>query len=367
MDNNLLHSSQHGFRKKRSTQTALIKVTVDERLSNIDNGEVTASIFLDLAKAFDTVKHSILVRKLQALGVTGLDLDWFISYLDNRQQQVFFNGLLSSTEHILSGVPQGSALGPLLFLVYINDLPCCISHSTVNMFADDTALYYSCNNTDEILRRLNDDLKSISRWIKLNGLALNPKKYEYMVIGSPKRINYVKFGAFMLNGVAIKRVETLKYLGIVLDSNMSWSSHIDYLCNKVSSRIGILKRIMPWLALPSAQTVYKSTIQPLFDYCGVVWDTCSETSSLRLQRLQNRAGRVILLTDNCNPSASVRAKLNWSTLQQRRKYNKAILTYKFLNNQLEGLDTNYVRHSEVHSYNTRNKDKFFYLNQELNT
>ena len=169
MDNNLLHSSQHGFRKKRSTQTALIKV-VDEWSSNINNGQVTAALFLDLAKAFDTVKHSILVRKLQALGVTGLDLDWFISYLDNRQQQVFFNGLLSSTEHILSGVSQGSALGPLLFFVYINDLPCCISHSTVNMFADDTALYYSCNNTDEILRRLNDDLESISRLIKLNGV-----------------------------------------------------------------------------------------------------------------------------------------------------------------------------------------------------
>ena len=99
------------------------------------------------------------------------------------------------------------------------------------MFADNTALYYSCNNTDEILRRLNDDLESISRWIKLNGLALNPKKCEYMVIGSPKRLNHVKFGTLMLNGVAIKRVETLKYLGIVLDSNMSWSSHIEYLCN----------------------------------------------------------------------------------------------------------------------------------------
>lgn len=174
------------------------------------------------------------------------------------------------------------------------------------------------------LRRLNDDLESICRWIKLNGLALNPKKCEYMVIGPPQRLNYVQFGILMQNEVAIKRVETFKYLGIVPDSNFSWSSHIDYLCNKVSSRIGILEPIMPCLTLPSAQTVYKSTIQPLFDYCGVVWDTCSDTSSLRLQRLQNRAGRVILLTDNCNPSASVRVKLNWSTLQQRRKYNKAI-------------------------------------------
>ena len=112
------------------------------------------------------IMHSILVRKLQALGVTGLDLDWIISYFDDREQQVFFNGLLSSTEHILSGVPHGTALGPILFLFYINDLHSCISHSTVNMFADDTALYYSYNNTDEMLWRLNDDLESgISRWI----------------------------------------------------------------------------------------------------------------------------------------------------------------------------------------------------------
>ena len=235
------------------------------------------------------------------------------------------------------------------------------------MFADDTALYYSSNNTDEILRRRNDDLESISRWIKLNGLVLNPKKCEFMVIGSPQRLNHVQFGTLMLNGVTIKRVETFKYLGIVLNSNISWSSHIAYLYDKVSSRISILKRIMPCLTLPSAQTVYKSAIQPLFDYCGVVWDTCSETSSLRLQRLQNHAGRVILLTDNCNLSPSVRAKLNWSTLQQQRKHNKAILTYKCLNNQLEGLDTNYLRHSEIHSHNTETKISLFYLNQKLNT
>ena len=115
---------------------------------------------------------------------------------------------------------------------------------------------------------------------------------------------------------------------------------------------------MPFLTLPSAQSVYKTTIQPLFDYCGVVWGTGSESSLLRLQRLQNRAGRVILSVDNYTPSALVRGKLNWSTLQQRRNYDKAILTYKCLNNQLERLDTNYLRHSEIHNYNTRQKDNF---------
>ena len=139
-----------------------------------------------------------------------------------------------------------------------------------------------------------------------------------MVVGSPQRLRHITCAStLMLNGIPIKRVEAFKYLGVVIDSNVSWSSHIDYLCKKVSSRIGILKRIMPCLTLPSAQTVYKTTIQSLFDYCGVVWGSCSESSLLRLQRLQNRAGRVILSVDNYTPSALVRGKLNWSTLQQR--------------------------------------------------
>ena len=140
-----------------------------------------------------------------------------------------------------------------------------------------------------------------------------------MVVGSLQRLRHITFTTpLMLNGIPIKRVEAFKYLGVVIDSNISWSSHTDYLCKKVSARIGILKRIMPCLTLPSAQTVYKTIIQPLFDYCGVVWGSCTESSISRLQRLQNRAGRVILSVDNYTLSALVRGKLNWSTLQQRR-------------------------------------------------
>ena len=163
------------------------------------------------------------------------------------------------------------------------------------MFADDTALYYSSNNSDDISRRLNDDLErieSISKWIKLNGLALNSKKCEFMVVGSPQKLRHVSFGLLMLNGIPIKRVEAYRYLGIVIHNNISWASHADYLSKKVSSRIGILKRIMPCLTIPSAQIVYKTTIQPLLDYCGIVWDSCGETSISRLQRLQNRASRI---------------------------------------------------------------------------
>ena len=196
----------------------------------------------------------------------------------------------------------------------------------------------------------------ISKWIKSNGLALNPQKTEFMVIGSPQRLRHFSLGNLMLNETPIKKVDTFKYLGIVLDSNISWTGHTEYLCKKASSRIGILKRTMPFLTLQSAQTVYRTIIEPLFDYCGVVWDTCGDISASKLQRLQNRAGRIILSTDIHTPSVTVRTKLKWATLQQRRKYHKATLMYKCLNNQLEGIEANYMRHADIHSYNTRQKD-----------
>ena len=142
----------------------------------------------------------------------------------------------------------------------------------------------------------------------------------------------------------------------MLDNNISWSEHTEYLCKKTLSRIGILKRTMPFLTMQAAQTVYKTIIEPLFDYCGVVWDTCGDVSALKLQRLQNRMGRIILSIDIHTPSVTVRTKLEWSTLQQRRKHHKAVLMYNCLNNQLEGIDASYIRHADIHGYNTRQKD-----------
>ena len=174
IDNNLLNPCQHGFRSKRSTHTALINV-VDQWLNSIDKGQVTAVVFLDLSKAFDSVKHDILKAKLQVLGVNGIDLEWYNSYLSCCNQRVCYNGVLSSPKPITIGVPQGSALGPLLLLAYVNDLPKSIAKSSINMSADDTAIYYSASDTKAIEDVLNADLSNLSVWIQSNGLALNIK------------------------------------------------------------------------------------------------------------------------------------------------------------------------------------------------
>ena len=185
MANNLLSTHQSGFRSLHSTVTSLLEAT-DDWAFNIDQGDVKAVVFLDLKKAFDTVDHNILISKLSAYGIRGTSIEWFKSYLSERNQKCFLNGSLSSNRVLSCGIPQGTILGPLLFLLYINDLPNCLMHSQPRMYADDTHLTHAGNSVDSIELNLNEDLASISEWLTANKLTLNKSKTEFMIIGSRK-------------------------------------------------------------------------------------------------------------------------------------------------------------------------------------
>ena len=167
MANNLLSTHQSGFRSLHSTVTSLLKVT-DDWAFNIDQGNMNAVVFLDLKKAFDTVDHNILISKLSAYGIRGTSIEWFKSYLSERNQKCFLNDSLSSNRVLLCGIPRGTILGPLLFLLYINDLPNCLMHSQPRMYADDTHLTLAGNSVDSIELNLNEDLASISEWLTAN-------------------------------------------------------------------------------------------------------------------------------------------------------------------------------------------------------
>ena len=183
-DNNLISCRQSGFRSLHSTVTALLQAT-DNWAHNIDKGNVNAVVFLDLKKVFDTVDHNILLSKLTFSGVNiGTTHDWFKSYLNNRMQKCSVNGTLSSAKILTCGIPQGTILGQLLFLLYINDLPNCLVNSEPLMYADDTHLTYASNNIEDIECTLNRDLANVSDWLKANKLTLNKTKTEFMVIGS---------------------------------------------------------------------------------------------------------------------------------------------------------------------------------------
>ena len=187
-ENNILSPQQFGFRPKLSTSTALAFFT-DNILDNADNGLVTASVFLDFSKAFDTVDHAILLRKLKSVGLDGNSLSWFHSYLTSRRQITSINDTLSSSLPVTVGVPQGSILGPLLFIIYVNDMPKrFIKHCKIILYADDTLLYYSSTSANDIKKYVNEDLNLISKWLADNLLTLNCTKSKFLLFGSSSRL-----------------------------------------------------------------------------------------------------------------------------------------------------------------------------------
>ena len=207
---------QCGFRKQHSTEFAPLSFA-DTTRRNIDQGLMTGAVFIDLRKAFDSVNHSLPLKKLYALGIVDQEYEWFADYLKCRTQVVGFQGAFLGAESIYAGVPQGSILGPLLFVLLVNDLPTVARKCSVLMYADDTVLFYSGKVAAAIEESLNEDLDLIGSWLNNNSLFLNAEKTEAMLFGTHARLSDADFG-ITLKGRPIKRVYKLKYLGVVFDA-----------------------------------------------------------------------------------------------------------------------------------------------------
>ena len=206
---------------------------VDKISSNIDNKKHSIGIFLDLSKAFDTIDHQILLRKLQCYGIRGIACDWFKSYLENRVQYVSYNTKDSDFMKITCGVPQGSILGPLLFILYINDI---VKVSTVLnpvLFADDTSLFHAHTDFDTLIEEINEELQKITTWFHTNKLSLNIKKSNFIIFSSKGKKYNTDNLKININGNEIKQVNFTKFLGIYIDEHLSWAQHIDYLSKKL--------------------------------------------------------------------------------------------------------------------------------------
>ena len=240
---------------------------------------------------------------------------------------------MSSSVPVAYGVPQGSNLGPLLFLVYINDLPNCLSAASPRMFADDTNISYAANTLSELENVINSELKNLKYWLEANKLSLNIAKTEFMIIGSRQRMHAHSNENINidLDGNVIKQVDKAKSLGLIIDKNLSWSNHIDMKCKKISSAIGALKRIRHFISMQTAIEIYNAIIQPHFDYCSPVWDEFNATLREKMQKLQNRAARVITKSSYDASSSILLEKLHWDNLSLRRKKHKSILMYKTIN------------------------------------
>ena len=217
---NILCEEQHGFREKRSCESQLT-ITIDDFARCLNNKGVIHAIFLDFSKAFDKVPHKKLCHKLASYGITGPILEWILDFLSNRTQRVLVGGQTSYSTAVLSGVPQGTVLGPLLFLCYVNDLPRSIK-SKVRMYADDTLLYNVINKIDDCIQ-LQHDLLTLEEWANVWQMQFNPAKCEFLVVTNKK--NTPSF-TYYINEIPIKAVPHAKYLGVTIDSRLSWKEHI---------------------------------------------------------------------------------------------------------------------------------------------
>ena len=234
----------------------------------MDIGQLNGVVFLDLKKAFDTVDYDILLRKLDIYGIRGSALAWIISYLTGRTQYCQVDGHLSDPLCETTGIPQGSALGPLLFLIYINDIPQCLEHTNANMFADDTQIETSGYDINVIAEKLNKNLENVSTWMSANKLTLNKTNTEYMIIGSNKRVKHIDTEPCLhVKDRKINRVKITKSLGIIIDENLSWNAQVDQITKKVNSGLSILRRLRDIVDFKTLITICLSIIQPHFDYC----------------------------------------------------------------------------------------------------
>ena len=229
-DNDLLYEYQFGFQKGKSTYMALV-ILLDKISEALENGECVVGVFLDFSKAFDTVDHDILLMKMKSYGIIDTAYDWFKSYLCDRVQYVTYNAMQSNRSAITCGVPQGSILGPLLFLLYINDLSSVLKSCFSVLVADDTDVFIKGKNLQELCNRLNDELTNIQNWLSCNKLSLNVLKTHYIIFTPRNKI--VDSIDIKINNTAIERVYNTKFLGVHIDSQLSWKKQIDYTCKKI--------------------------------------------------------------------------------------------------------------------------------------
>jgi len=355
---NFLSKNQYGFRKNISTSMAILDL-VDKISNSIEKNEHTVGIFLDLAKAFDTVNHDILLNKLYHYGIRGTAHDWFKNYLSKRYQYVYINNTQSSKLPVTCGVPQGSILGPLLFLLYINDLSTVSKLMTFIMFADDTNIFITGKNVSNLTHVVNSELHSLSIWFSANLLSLNIKKTNYILFGNKKLPDIT----IMINNEKISRAFQTKFLGIIIQANLKWDVHINSVANKISKTIGIMNKIKHTLSTAHLKLLYSSLIEPYLNYCCIVWASPVKKGSLEvLYKLQKRSVRVISSAYYRAHTKPLFRKLNILNIYYLCQIQIATFIYKSINHQLPCHCTNYfTRTNDLHSHATRGHEYDLYI------
>ena len=365
-EEDILYRSQYGFREEHSTQHAIIDI-VNTIQSNMDKSLFSCGVFIDLKKAFDTVDHAILLDKLNHYGFRGIINNWFSSYLQNRTQTTLAGPHISERTLTTCGVPQGSVLGPLLFLLYINDIYTCSKVLDFYLFADDTNILYADKNLKLLEQKVNAELNKLYVWLTLNKLNLNIKKSNFVIFRPyQKRLSFQPKIRIFDNeknmNISLECKNYVKYLGILIDSNLSWKIHIEYIALKISKIVGLIAKLRHFVPLHTLLNIYQSLISPYITYGLSVWGQACKSHLNKILILQKRALRFTYF-----------AKKNEHTIPpfiNAKLLPLNFLYYKTLSELMHDVSTVsapinicnlFTKTSRVHSYNTRSStsDKFY--------
>lgn len=362
--NNLLSSLQSGFIPGDSTVSQLTYL-YNTFCQALDSGKEVRVVFCDISKAFDRVWHHGLLSKLEAAGVTGDVLDWFKSYLSNRKQRVVLPGAVSDWIFMHAGVPQGSILGPLLFLLYINDIVIDIG-SNIRLFADDTTVFIVVEDPVTAADCINTDLARISQWAAMWLVTFNPQKTESMLVS--RKMNRAQHPPLFMQNVQITEVDSHKHLGIVFSRDCSWHKHINYISEKAWTRINIMRKLKFQLDRKSLETIYIVFIRPLLEYGDVIWDNCTQYEKRELDKIQNEAARIATGATKLVSLNALYTEIGWESLEQRRMNHRLTLFYKMKHNIAPQYLASLVPEpvSNISSYNLRNSNNLRGINARTN-
>ena len=324
--NKILNENQGGFRKNQSTTNTSAKF-LDTIYNSINTKNISIATYIDFSKAFDTVSHDILIKKLKLYGIKHKNLEWIQNYLNKRKQKTIFNNASSELNDITVGVPQGSVLGPLLFLVYINDLCDVLETSHSFLYADDTVLVSSASDYIIAHRDMQHDLDNITNWCKSNKLTLNISKTKCMLLGSKHKIRKTRHFPLHIDNIPLDYVLFYKYLGITTDQSLNVNLHVNQLIKTISYKLSLLQKLKCYISCEAAIQIYKSMVIPYFDYGDVLYQGTNKKHLDKLQKLQNRGLRICFGHRNQLSIDNMHFEAKICKLQDRR--NQHVYNFMF--------------------------------------